>query len=485
MKDHKKFIFYVSTLISIIACGSDNASTQDIIGSETDAETNNLVLSSNIMVNNGSLPSTYTCDGEGISPNLSWSNPPTDTKSFAVMMHHDVAPGDSHWYWVMYDIPSSTTAINDNETIGQMGSNSVNDLNEYAPPCSQGSGDKLYTFSLYALSDSPDLTNVNNVGRNELLSAISNITLDTVTLSVSYQRNNSTSSTACEKVQLSVSQAGFNDVNVTCDTEFAYITSDTYPSHDLMNGITGTNEQIPVPAVNYSAPIKLSPVIASSKTTIDAALGVAINGVPIYDYSSQGELDIYNYDANSDTVKLGQLDNCGGHAGRGDDYHYHASPDCMLDAMTNKSADAIIGWAYDGYPLYGHTNPDGSQINLGDLDVCNGQNDNDFGYRYHTSEQAPYIFQCLVGEVDTNILPRVSPLSGNNSNVRADLTPPQDGVENLKHVISDSGTRTMTYTYQGQEYYVSYQVSNQTNCYDFEQKTVSHGGIIETGTFCR
>ena len=93
-----------------------------------------------------------------------------------------------------------------------------------------------------------------------------------------------------------------------------------------MNGITGTNEQIPVPATNYAAPIKLVPQLASVITTIDAAVGVAVNGVPIYDYSSQGELDLYNYNANNDTLVTGQLDNCGGHAGRGDDYHYHVTP---------------------------------------------------------------------------------------------------------------------------------------------------------------
>ena len=75
--------------------------------------------------------------------------------------------------------------------------------------------------------------------------------------------------------------------------------------------------------MNYAAPVKLAPTMAAAPTTIDAALGVAINGVPIYDYSAAGELDINNYDAKVDTVVLGQLDNCGGHTGRGDDYHYH------------------------------------------------------------------------------------------------------------------------------------------------------------------
>ncbi|MCW8833941.1 MAG: YHYH protein, partial [Colwellia sp.] len=263
-------------------------------------------------------------------------------------------------------------------------------------------------------------------------------------------------------------------------------TSETYPEHDLMNGIKGTNEQIPVPATNYSAPIKLAPQLASNLTTIDAAVGVAVNGVPIYDYSAQGELDLNNYDPNSDTVVLGQLDNCGGHAGRGDDYHYHASPNCMIESMENTGDNTVIGWGYDGYPLYGNKNPDGSTIANGDLDVCNGQIDDDFGYRYHTSNEAPYIIQCLVGEVDTDTLPRVAPLNGDFEGIRANLTPPQGGVENLTHTVAENGTRTMTYSYHGSEYYVTYSPSaTQDYCYDFEQRTVSNGGAIESGTFCR
>lgn len=81
-----------------------------------------------------------------------------------------------------------------------------------------------------------------------------------------------------------------------------------------------------MPAIGYAAPIKLAPKKADTVTTIDAAVGVAVNGVPIYDYSSQGELDVSTYDAKHDTLVLGQLDICGGHSGRGDDYHYHDWP---------------------------------------------------------------------------------------------------------------------------------------------------------------
>lgn len=504
MKKNLFLIVYLVMNISLYGCGSETSldesvptntdntsSTSDGTNDNRAAESTSFVLTSDVMQTGSSLPITYTCDGDSISPPLNWSGAPDNTTEYALVMHHIAAPDDVHWYWVMYNMASDISSLHSSEIQGTLGTNGVNGLNEYAPPCSKGPGVKSYTFTLYALSGTADLSNTLDVDRDTLLTAITDITLASVDLSVTYERGTTDDLTRCQTIQQSVSESGFNEhVGVTCDDEYAYIASDTYPDHDLMNGITGTNEQIPVPATNYAAPIKLTPQFANVLTTIDAAVGVAVNGVPIYDYSSQGELDLYNYNADSDTYVTGQLDNCGGHAGRGDDYHYHVAPTCMIASMVNQGDDAIIGWGYDGYPLYGNNNPDSSEVSDGDLDVFNGQIDDDFGYRYHTSTKPPYIIQCLVGEVDTGILPRVSPLSGDsvntNSGARANLTPPQGGVDNLTHSIADDGSRTMTYSHNGSDYYVTYSPSStQDYCYDFEQKTESSGGNIETGTFCR
>ena len=53
----------------------------------------------------------------------------------------------------------------------------------------------------------------------------------------------------CAAVTASVADAGFSDsVTVACIDDRATLTSDTYPDHEMMTGIVGTNEQIPVPA---------------------------------------------------------------------------------------------------------------------------------------------------------------------------------------------------------------------------------------------
>ena len=285
----------------------------------------------------------------------------------------------------------------------------------------------------------------------------------------------------CTAIKNSIIDAGFgSEVTVSCENNHAYLASDTYPSHDLMNGITATNEQTAVPAKDYTSPILLSPspINSGSFTTRDAALGVAVNGVPIYDYSSGGELNISNwsYDSKGDTHALGQLDNCGGHSGRGDDYHYHKKPTCMIDQMANKDANPIIGWAFDGYPIYGDNAPDGNPVSS--LGLCNHTTDDNFGYRYHTSPSAPYILMCLVGMTDSSKLEtvRVAPLPGRTSGRPINVTD--------LSFQANANTKTLSYKYGNTDYYIRYTPSGN-DCYDFESKTVEDGGVIKSGTYCR
>jgi gluconolactonase len=134
------------------------------------------------------LPVEYTCDGVSSTLALSWSSAPAGTQGFAVVMHH-VAPDNAiHWYWVLYNIPADVTSLAKNMTgIGTLGTNSVNDRNEYAPPCSKGPGDKEYIYTVYALSAQPQIA-TSPVNRAALLNAIKDITLASAEKHVVYAR---------------------------------------------------------------------------------------------------------------------------------------------------------------------------------------------------------------------------------------------------------------------------------------------------------
>lgn len=140
---------------------------------------------------NGVLSVRYTCDGEGISPPLQWTNAPTGTKGFAVLMDHVPPEGGHHWYLVAWGIPATRHGLPAGATdIGILGGNSVNPDPGYAPPCSRGPGEKIYTVTVFALSGKPRLPkrSTSNVGRDRLLAAVAPLTLASASQDFTYTR---------------------------------------------------------------------------------------------------------------------------------------------------------------------------------------------------------------------------------------------------------------------------------------------------------
>jgi len=52
------------------------------------------------------------CTGENLSPQLSWTDAPKDTKSFVVTVYDPDAPtGSGWWHWVVYNIPADAKEL--------------------------------------------------------------------------------------------------------------------------------------------------------------------------------------------------------------------------------------------------------------------------------------------------------------------------------------------------------------------------------------
>jgi len=143
--------------------------------------------------NGGALPVKYTCDGEQISPPLTWENPPAGTGSYAIIMMH-IPPGDEaeHVYMVLYNIPANVDALpEDSRDIGVWGQHSMRGGNTgYTPPCSGGGGMRIYTATIYALNV-PEITIDAPPGlatMAQLKAAIYGKVIDSTYLDVTYQR---------------------------------------------------------------------------------------------------------------------------------------------------------------------------------------------------------------------------------------------------------------------------------------------------------
>jgi len=137
------------------------------------------------------LSAVYTCDGTMSTLPLNWENPPTGTKSFTLVMDHIAAPDDIHCYWILYNIPAQVSGLVKNATdIGNLGTNTFNDLNEYSGRCSQGPGIKAYTLTIYAVSEELEITvQPSQINREFILNEIADKTIAKASLTVYYSRN--------------------------------------------------------------------------------------------------------------------------------------------------------------------------------------------------------------------------------------------------------------------------------------------------------
>jgi Raf kinase inhibitor-like YbhB/YbcL family protein len=62
------------------------------------------VLNSPAFRDGEAIPSRYTDEGENVSPPLEWSGAPAGTRSFALIMNDQDAPGGTFYHWGVYDI---------------------------------------------------------------------------------------------------------------------------------------------------------------------------------------------------------------------------------------------------------------------------------------------------------------------------------------------------------------------------------------------
>jgi len=102
------------------------------------------------------IPVQYTCDGNDISPPLTWSDPPDGTVSFALISDDPDAPMGTWVHWVVYDIPADVSGLPENvpekPALDNGAVQGVNDFGSigYGGPCPP-SGIHRYYFKLYAI----------------------------------------------------------------------------------------------------------------------------------------------------------------------------------------------------------------------------------------------------------------------------------------------------------------------------------------------
>ena len=245
-------------------------------------------------------------------------------------------------------------------------------------------------------------------------------------------------------------------VNIIINSDKLVLKTTGIPNHDLESGIgCCASEQ------NREWSLPLNPIEVTngnySMAPERGPVAVAVNGAAIYgpEEGPGGDAVALHYGKFVEDRQPIQLGVCGGHSGPGGEYHYHYDANCIhwhpdvengensndysIDKLDNQKHSPVIGFAFDGYPIYGFFGFDNNgnvremtssyQLNagangyngsddytyvegLGDLDQCNGH----FGstpefpngvYHYHSTIKSglgsmgfPYFVYCYHGIPD-------------------------------------------------------------------------------------
>jgi Raf kinase inhibitor-like YbhB/YbcL family protein len=144
------------------------------------------------------IPRRHTGDGPDVSPQLAWSDAPSDAVELALIVDDPDAPRTEPWvHWVAYGIPPDLRELPEgiprHPTPGspaglQQGVSSFSEdrIGYRGPAPPEGHGPHHYRFTLHAL-DRP-LGLAPGAGKQELLEAMDGHVLATATLTGVYER---------------------------------------------------------------------------------------------------------------------------------------------------------------------------------------------------------------------------------------------------------------------------------------------------------
>ncbi len=197
-----KSIFIILSLLAcfslwmVIGCGDDDDDdndSDDDDGDDDDDDSTGFTLTSTSFESGGTIPQKYSCDNAdyatGVSPQLSWTNPPEGTLFFAITMFDPDANDTPHWG--VFSIPPTVTELADElrpdnslpenawEAIVYTG------IAEYAGPCPPPGETHNYKFTVYALNEAmPDFAETPDLA--DMVDLLEELEIDSASLTASF-----------------------------------------------------------------------------------------------------------------------------------------------------------------------------------------------------------------------------------------------------------------------------------------------------------
>jgi len=175
----------IGKVIEPIRAGDDKLASRKLRATEA---MRTIQITSSAFTDGGSLPITFTADGAGVAPPITWSNVPERARSLVLIAEDPDAPILNPFvHWLVYSLPVTTASITSSPAGGREGKNSMlkTGYTPAAPPA--GHGMHHYHFQIFALDIVLELGE--GAGRNALLDAMRNHVIAWGDIVATYERS--------------------------------------------------------------------------------------------------------------------------------------------------------------------------------------------------------------------------------------------------------------------------------------------------------
>jgi Raf kinase inhibitor-like YbhB/YbcL family protein len=172
-------------ILTLAGCGSSSSDGGEDEAQEVGRAKASIAVTSSAFDDGTELPSTFTCDGEQVSPTLTWSGAPAG-QPLALVVDDPDAPGGTFVHWIVVNIAPGTTGIDKGEAPAG-GAALVNDGGgtDYEAACPPD-GEHRYRFAIYALPRAFELTDT--LSPADAVAEIDQVATAQGTLTATYER---------------------------------------------------------------------------------------------------------------------------------------------------------------------------------------------------------------------------------------------------------------------------------------------------------
>jgi Raf kinase inhibitor-like YbhB/YbcL family protein len=186
---HRRRAWWISVAAAsvVASCGGPAGSggAEDLADQPLDAV---ITVRSPAFDDGAPIPAEFSCDGDDVSPPLSWEGVPADAVELALVVDDPDARDGPYVHWVLFGLDPASSGLDKAEVPAgaRQAKNSAGGA-EYKGPCPPG-GDEAHTyrFTVYALGEG--ITVGDGAGTGDALAAVSDAAVAKGTLTGTFER---------------------------------------------------------------------------------------------------------------------------------------------------------------------------------------------------------------------------------------------------------------------------------------------------------